>query len=171
MGERGLKAHFAMFARYNAWANRRLFDAAAPLPDADRRRDLGAFFGSIHRTLNHLLVTDVIWMARLRGVAPPRWGLDHVAHDGFEDLRAARAAMDADMLGFVAGLEEADLTRRVRYRTISAPAEVTQPLAEALAHLFNHQTHHRGQAHALLTRLTGAAPSLDLIAMQREEAA
>jgi uncharacterized damage-inducible protein DinB len=166
-----LKAHFAMFARYNAWANRRLYAAAAALPEADLRADLGAFFGSLHRTLNHLLTTDVIWLARLRGQTPPDWPLDYVPHDAFAELRAAREALDDDVIRFVGALGEHELAGPVRYRTITDPAYVEQPMAEALAHVFNHQTHHRGQAHALLTRLTGSAPSLDLIVMQREEAA
>ena len=166
-----MKAHFAMFARYNAWANRRLYDAAAALPDADLRRDLGAAFGSLHGTLNHLLVTDVIWLARFRGVRPPPWPLDHVAHEPFEDLRAARAALDDDVIRFVAETPGPAFAAEFTYRTVTGNREVTQPLGPAVAHLFNHQTHHRGQAHALLTRLTGEAPPLDLIFFQREEAA
>ena len=90
-----MKAHFLMFAHYNAWANRRLYAAAGALADADRRRDAGAFFGSLHATLNHLLVTDVIWLARLRSIQGPPWGLDHIAHDDFADLTAAREALAA----------------------------------------------------------------------------
>lgn len=165
-----MKPHFEMFAAYNAWANRRLYAAAAALPDADLRRDEGAFFGSVHRTLAHILVADVIWMARFRGAPNPPWALDHVPHDAFDDLAAARAAQDDDIAAYVAGLTEADLAAEFTYRTIVRPADITQPLAPALAHFFNHQTHHRGQAHALLTRLAGEAPSLDLILFQRETA-
>lgn len=166
-----MKAHFDRFAAYNAWANARLFAACAALPEADLRRDLGAAFGSLLGTLNHLLVTDVIWAARLRGQAGPPWALDHVAHEDFAELTAAREAMDADLIRLVGELTEADMGGQIRYARVSDPsAVIVQPRAEALAHLFNHQTHHRGQAHALLTRLTGTAPPLDLLFFQRETA-
>ena len=163
-----MKAHFLMFAHYNAWANRRLYAAAGALADADRRRDAGAFFGSLHATLNHLLVTDVIWLARLRSIQGPPWGLDHIAHDDFADLTAAREALDDDLIAHVR--DDADPAGTIAYRRVSAPEPVTQPVAEALAHLFNHQTHHRGQCHAILTRIAGEAPELDLLFHQREAA-
>ena len=164
-----MKAHFEMMARGNAWANRRLYAACAALAEADLRRDLGAAFGSIFGTLSHLLTADVIWLARFRGQAPPGWPLDHLPHDEFRDLAAAREALDADIAAFVAGLDAAALEETIKFRTVVAPAEIAMRLAPALAHFFNHQTHHRGQCHAMLTRLTGAAPSLDLIFMLREE--
>ena len=105
-----MKAHFAGFARYNAWANRRLYEAAAGLSDAQLRADEGAFFGSLHATLNHLLVTDVIWMARIRGLQGPPWRLDHIAHEDFADLRAAREALDADIIEGVDALRESDIS-------------------------------------------------------------
>ena len=155
-------------AGYNAWSNARIYDAAAALPDADYRADLGAFFGSLHRPLNHVLVGDTIWIGRFTGDATPAPALDAVLHEDLADLRAARTAMDARIAAFVESLDEAALAARFTYRTISNPADVSQPLGPALDHFFNHQTHHRGQAHALLSRLTGTAPSLDLIAWQGE---
>ncbi|WP_425337521.1 DinB family protein [Salinarimonas rosea] len=155
-------------AAYNAWANGRLYDAAAALPDDAYRSDERAFFGSLHRTMNHILVGDTIWMARFTGDGTRPPALDAVLHDDLPALRAAREAMDARIVAFVEGLDAAALARTFSYRTIVNPSLVTQPLAPALDHFFNHQTHHRGQAHALLTRLTGTAPSFDLIAFQRE---
>ncbi|SFI76338.1 DinB family protein [Albimonas pacifica] len=167
-----MKAHFAGFARYNAWANRRLYDAAAGLSDGRLRSDEGAFFGSLHGTLNHLLVTDVIWMARIRGIKGPPWTLDHIAHDDFADLRAAREALDADIVAGIDALRESDiLAGEIAYTRVTRPELIVQPLAHALAHLFNHQTHHRGQCHMILTRLTGTAPELDLLVYQREATA
>ena len=163
-----MNAHFVMLARYNAWANRRLYDAAAKLSDADYRADRGAFFKSVHGTLNHLLVGDRIWMRRFTGQGEAPTRLDAILHEEFAELRAAREAEDARILDYVLGLNESDLAGRLRYRTISNPADIEQPLAPALAHFFNHQTHHRGQAHCLLTGLTGEAPSFDLILFQRE---
>jgi uncharacterized damage-inducible protein DinB len=163
-----MKAHFEMMAAYNAWANRRLYAAAAEVADADRRSDQGAFFGGLHQTLNHILVGDVFWMARFRGQTQPKWTLDHIAHDDFDDLRAARAAMDDDIIRYVDGLDEAAIAGEMTFSMVTVPKMVTEQRGPALAHLFNHQTHHRGQCHALLTRLTGAAPALDLIYHLRE---
>ena len=163
-----MKAHFDMLARYNAWANRRLYDAAAALSDADYRADRGAFFKSMHGTLNHLLVGDRIWMRRFTGEGEAPTRLDAILYDDFAELRRTREAEDARILRYVEGLSEADLAGRFRYRTISKPTDIEQSLAPALLHFFNHQTHHRGQAHCLLTGFGRDAPSLDLILFQRE---
>ena len=163
-----MKAHFEMMAGYNAWANGLVYDAVAQIPDDDYRRDLGTHFGSLHRTLNHLYVGDMIWMARFRGQSNPPWALDHIPHHRFEDLRARRGALDRDILGFVLGLDEEQLVTDINYLTVLRPDRVSQPLGPALAHFFNHQTHHRGQCHAMLTRLTGMGPELDLSLFQRE---
>lgn len=163
-----MKAHFDMMASYNAWANRRLYEACRALPDEEFRRDLGAAFRSLHGTLNHLVVADVIWLARFRDLPNPPWKLDHVPFDDPRELRARRDALDRDIIGYVGALTEARLAGEFEYLTVIDPRRVRQPLAPALAHFFNHQTHHRGQCHAMLTRLTGHAPALDLIYFQRE---
>ncbi|MCB1487455.1 MAG: damage-inducible protein DinB [Bauldia sp.] len=165
-----MKAHFAMFADYNRWANRRLYAAARALPDADYRADRGAFFGSLHRTLNHLVVTDRIWMHRFTGEGPVQTRLDEVLFDALDALEEARRAEDERIIAYIGGLDDAAIAATFTYRTISNPRDITQPLAPALAHFFNHQTHHRGQAHCLVTESAGndAMPSLDLLAFQRE---
>jgi uncharacterized damage-inducible protein DinB len=162
-----LKAHFDMFARYNAWANARLYDAARALPDADYRADRGAFFKSVHGTLNHLLVTDRVWMHRFTGAGTPPDRLDAILFDTFSTLEAARREEDARIVSYVSSLTPQALAGSISYRRVSTPDLMTQALAPALAHWFNHQTHHRGQAHALLTALTGRAPELDLLFFQR----
>ncbi|MGO4525022.1 DinB family protein [Microvirga sp. 2MCAF35] len=163
-----MKPHFAMMAGYNAWCNERIYDVAAQLSDADYRADRGAFFKSVHGTLNHLLVTDRIWLKRFtgQGEAPNR--LDAILFENFDDLRNARRKEDERIVAYIGSLSEADLADRIRYKTITNPAEIEQPLAPALAHLFNHQTHHRGQVHGLLTGFGLDAPSLDLILFQRQ---
>jgi len=163
-----MKPHFAMMAGYNAWCNERIYDAAAQLSDADYRADRGAFFKSVHGTLNHLLATDRIWLKRFsgQGEAPNR--LDAILFEEFSELRTARAKEDERIVAYIESLSESDLAGRVRYRTITNPAEIEQPLAPALIHFFNHQTHHRGQVHCLLTGLGLEAPSLDLILFQRQ---
>jgi uncharacterized damage-inducible protein DinB len=156
-----------MMAGYNAWANERVYDAAAGLSVSDYRADRGAFFKSVHGTLNHLLVTDRIWMRRFTGTGDAPTRLDAILFDDLSDLRAARRAEDQRIESYVAELDETRLNGLLRYRTISNPTDIEQPLASTLIHFFNHQTHHRGQVHALLTGLTGTAPSLDLIMFQR----
>ena len=159
-------AHYRMFAHYNAWANQRLYEAASLLSVEQYRADRGAFFKSVHGTLNHLLVTDRIWMQRFtgQGEAPDR--LDAILFESFDDLRAAREAEDRRIVGFIDGLDDAGIAGTIKYRRVSSPEVFEQELAPALAHWFNHQTHHRGQVHALLTELAGAAPSLDLLVFQ-----
>ncbi|HUF86919.1 MAG TPA: DinB family protein [Thermohalobaculum sp.] len=163
-----MKAHFQMLAAYNAWANRRLMAAVEALAEDAYRADLGAYFCSVHGTLNHLVVADRIWLARFRGEPPPGLRLDQILHDDRAGLATARRALDAEIVDFAGNLTEARLNADVTYRMITRDAQVTQPMAPALAHFFNHQTHHRGQVHALLTRLAGEAPTLDLIYFQRE---
>jgi uncharacterized damage-inducible protein DinB len=161
---------FKMLAGYNSWANTRLYDAAARMPDSAYRQDGGAFFGSIHRTLNHLLTTDRIWLKRfgVRSDAPDR--LDAILFDDLPGLRAAREEEDARIERWIGSLSEDALAASCSYQTLSRPEPITQPLASAVAHLFNHQTHHRGQVHALMTGFGGRdfAPSLDLIVYQRQ---
>ncbi|HEX2135941.1 MAG TPA: DinB family protein [Microvirga sp.] len=163
-----MAAQFVMFAGYNAWANERVYAAAAALSDADYRADRGAFFKSVHGTLNHLLVADRIWMRRFTGAGDAPDRLDAILFEDRDALHAARRAEDERILRYVGGLSDEALSGRIRYRAISSPAEFEQPLAAVLSHVFNHQTHHRGQVHCLLTGLTGQAPSLDLVLFQRE---
>jgi uncharacterized damage-inducible protein DinB len=159
--------HYRMFAHYNAWANSRLYETAARLSGEQYRADRGAFFKSVHGTLNHLLVTDRIWMHRFTGEGDAPNRLDAILFETFDELRAARKAEDRRILGFVEGLDDRRIEGTIKYRRVSSPEAFEQALAPALAHWFNHQTHHRGQVHALLTGLLGQAPELDLLYFQR----
>jgi uncharacterized damage-inducible protein DinB len=165
-----IKTRYSMFAGYNAWCNERLYDAAAKVSDADYRANRGAFFKSLHGTLNHLLVGDRIWMQRFtgKGELPP--SLDAILYDDFAGLRAARISEDAHINAYIDALSEADLAGFIRFRTFVRPTDIEQELSPALDHFFNHQTHHRGQAHALLSSIIGndMTPSFDLIIYQRE---
>jgi uncharacterized damage-inducible protein DinB len=162
-----MKAHFASFARYNEWANQRLYDAASALPDADYRADRGAFFKSLHGTLNHMLVADRVWMKRFTGEGEAPDKLNAILHEQLADLRAARETEDRRIIAYVDGLDDERLAGTISYRRVSTPDMFVQALAPALSHFFNHQTHHRGQAHAILTSIAGKAPELDLLYFQR----
>jgi len=163
-----MKSEFESLAGYNGWANRRVYTAAEALPDDLYRKEHGAFFGSIHRTLNHMLIGDWIWMNRFTGSGPAPRELDAVPFDDFEELKSARISEDARIADYIGSLSEAALGGTFTYRTIVNPSDMEQPLADALLHFFNHQTHHRGQVHCLLTQLAGDAPSFDLLVYQRE---
>jgi uncharacterized damage-inducible protein DinB len=159
---------YTRLAAYNEWANRRIYDAAKRLDDADYRADRGAFFRSLHGTFNHLLAADRIWMRRFTGQGDAPTRLDAVLFENLADLDRARQAEDRRIEAFIDSLDETKLAADFSYTTLSNPVTVEQPLADVLDHFFNHQTHHRGQAHCLLTAITGDAPPLDLLLLQRE---
>ncbi|WP_037379781.1 DinB family protein [Sinorhizobium americanum] len=154
--------HYRMFADYNRWSNRLLYTAVAELSEAEYRQDKGAFFGSLHGTLNHLLVADRIWMKRFTKEGDAPTSLDAILYESLSALTAAREAEDERILAWVDSLDEARLVAHFTYSPISRPGEITQKVALALDHLFNHQTHHRGQAHAVLTALGRPSLTLDL---------
>jgi uncharacterized damage-inducible protein DinB len=166
-----MKAHFEQAAAYNRWANARLYEAALALNPLAYRRDTGVFFKSLHGTLNHLLVTDRMWFKRLTGVGEHPNQLNAILFEDRRELALARAAEDDRIVAYVAGLGAAGLDGLHHY-TNTAGQPFEQKLRDILAHVFNHQTHHRGHAHAILSICTGAAPpSLDMLMMQRGAAA
>lgn len=158
-----MREHFAMMGRYNRWANALLYAAAHALPEDDYRRDLGVAFTSLHGTLNHILVGDRIWLSRMEGFGSPPLALDEIVADNKDALAAERQATDDAIDRFVASADFAAAFSYERGGTL-----YNQPTAPAAVHMFNHQTHHRGQCHAMLTRLTRKAPSMDLIFYMRE---
>ncbi|WP_094542064.1 DinB family protein [Brucella grignonensis] len=165
-----MEQHFQMFAYYNRWANELLYSAAADLSDVDYRLDLGLFFGSVHRTFNHLLVVDRIWMKRFTGEGDHPKKLDAIISDNFIILREMRQAEDTRICSFADGLDAQKLAGRFNYTSLTDMRTRSQRLVPSLAHMFNHQTHHRGQIHAALTRLGADAPSIDLALFQHSEA-
>ena len=166
-----MKAYFAQRAAYNRWANARLYEAAFRHSDGDYRRDVGAFFKSMHGTLNHLLLTDRLWLKRLTGEGEHPNKLSAIIHEDRRELALARADEDDRIVRFVASLDDTALAGLLPYATTSGK-KFEQARSDILAHLFNHQTHHRGQAHTILSIVTGREPpSLDLLSMQRDGAA
>lgn len=163
-----MKAHFEMMASYNAWANARLFRMAGALGDELYHKEVGAYFKNLHGTLNHLLVADRIWMHRLTGSGTQPTKLDAILFADLSSLHAARTEEDHRIIGFVHSLAEPAFEEVLEYRMLNGVSR-RQRRREILAHLFNHQTHHRGQAHAILTVLGVTEPEpLDLLIMQRE---
>jgi len=162
-----LKRVFQMFAAYNHWANERIYAAAADLTQAQLSADAGAFFGSMLGTLNHLLATDCIWMKRFTGQGQAPTVLNAMLFDALAPMAEARMAEDARIAAWIDTLDDATLAGNFSYTPISTPGLVTQGLASAMFHLFNHQTHHRGQCHMILTGFGRPSVTLDLVAFQR----
>ena len=152
-------AHARLMARYNAWQNESLYTAADGLSDEERRRDRGAFFGSIHATFNHLLWGDRIWMHRFGGTPKPSVdakGAPEQVSD-WTELKAQRAAFDATIVAWAEGIDAKWLDGDLTYFSGAAGREFTKPCGLLVTHFFNHQTHHRGQVHCMLTQC-GAKP-------------
>jgi len=160
-------------AKYGAWQNDSVFAAADTLNDAERRQDRGAFFGSIHGTLNHLLWGDQILMSRFAGTPDAKslnipGSTDQI--DNWEDLKRERRSFDGVITNWAEKLDPDWLDGSLTWFSIAADREITAPLGLLVAHMFNHQTHHRGQANAMLTA-AGAKPDdtdLMLLALRND---
>lgn len=148
-----LKDYAIAMAHYNRWMNEKIYTAVAPLTDAERKQDRGAFFVSIHGTLNHLLLIDQAWQQRFSGLAvtmqTPR---DEVCAD-FDQLRRIRAALDNDLIAWAEQLPERFETESMQFFSVAYQKQMTLPLWAMVLQVFNHQTHHRGQITTLLAQL------------------
>ena len=144
-----------MMAAYNSEMNRRLYDAAATMSDAERRVDRGAFFGSLHGTLSHLVWGDHAWMARFAGWDRMPGGIPGSPHlfETWDALCAARVKADAGIESWAAGVEQAWLRDNLVWFSDAVGREMSKPVWVLVTHFFNHQTHHRGQAHGLITQV------------------
>jgi uncharacterized damage-inducible protein DinB len=175
-----LSVHYRAMARYNHWMNRRLYESCAALSDDDRRRDRGAFFRSVHGTLNHILLADRAWLgrftgdpARFRSLAADRTvievkALDQELYRDFAELRRERDRTDDEIDRWVESLSDAAFAAPLTYRTMNGQSQ-EHPAWWALSHFFNHQTHHRGQVTTLLKQC-GIDPGVtDLLQMLRAE--
>ena len=156
--------NYRMLAAYNRWMNDKLYACAGQLTDAQRKRDLKAFFKSIHGTFNHILVGDNLWMGRLERQPFAITSLDAELHADFEELTAARRAMDERISAFAERVTAEWLEAPFEYRKMSGAPVAVMGWA-VLTHFFNHQTHHRGQVTTLLMQ-SGVDPGdTDIVAM------
>jgi len=153
---------YRWLARYNQWFNQRLYLACEDLSDAQRQEPRGAFFGSIHHTLNHLVLTDQMWLKRMaqQGVAfaalqgdaldlPPQVSLNHVLYADWAALRQRRERLDQTIVDWTQEMPATFPSHTMRYQTTAGVAR-EHPAWQAISHFFNHQTHHRGQVTTLL---------------------
>ncbi|MCA9772683.1 MAG: DinB family protein [Myxococcales bacterium] len=142
---------YASLVRYNSWMNRTVYDACESLSDAERKHERGAFFGSIHRTLNHILLVDLLWLDRFQSRPMRFTDLGEEIHARWDTLRAERVAADAGLEAWVAGVPEGDFAGTFTYLDTEGMT-LTNPLWRIATQLFNHQTHHRGQVTTLLSQ-------------------
>lgn len=141
-----------LMAAYNRWMNQRLYAICLELTDTERRQDRGAFFGSIHGTLNHLLLADNLWLSRFGERPFQVHSLDQELFADFAALRTERESTDRRIDAWVATLSEAALAADLEYTSLARPGPKRVPLWIAVTHFFNHQTHHRGQLTTLLSQ-------------------
>ena len=145
--------YLTTMAAYNAEMNRRIYDAAARLSDEERRRERGAFWGSIHGTLNHILWGDTAWMSRFDGWEKPLHGIKQSAslHEDFFALKRARAEADRRISDWAGRVTPEWLSGDLAWFSAVLGKEISKAKSLLVMHFFNHQTHHRGQVHAMLT--------------------
>ncbi|MEM9724370.1 MAG: DinB family protein [Pseudomonadota bacterium] len=166
-------AYIRVMARYAAWQNASLTQAADGLDAAARDAERGAFFSSITGTLNHLLWADRIWMSRLTGSEPPRAGsiaesVEETA--SWDAYRSARAAQDRHIGAWAEAATDTSVVGEIDWWSGAAGRRVVKPRALLIVHMFNHQTHHRGQVHAMLTAAGAHPEPTDLFLMRDEPA-
>lgn len=158
-----------LMADHNRWMNEKLYAVCGRITDDARRRDLGAFFRSIHGTFNHLLLVDRLWLGRIRNAPFSIDSLDQELYTDFTILECERDKTDAEISAFVSALDPACLTKAITYTSFIKKTTVTLPLGLILIHLFHHQTHHRGQITTLISQLGYDFGETDMIYMPSVE--
>lgn len=157
-----LKTLFQTYARYNQTMNAQIYAACSELSDEQRRRDGGAWFKSIYGTLNHILLTDKAWLGRFTGEPFVAEALDTELFETWDEMRSERAAFDERLIAWIDALEAERLREDLTFQPMSRPGPVTLTLWLAVSHLWNHQTHHRGQATTLMNALGADSGVTDL---------
>jgi uncharacterized damage-inducible protein DinB len=160
-------AYVQRLARYNRWQNDNLYGAADRLSDDERRRERGAFFSSIHGTLSHLLWGDCTWMNRFSDVPKPDVGIvgSKTLYPDWDGLKRERSAIDDKIVRWSDGVDPGWLSSDYTWFSNAAQRDVSKPMWTLVTHFFNHQTHHRGQVHAMLTQAGGKPGDTDLFLM------
>ena len=173
------KANFQLLSQYNRWMNERIFSACTELAEVELKRDRGAYFGSVFGTLNHIMIGDIVWLKRFAlsphgfpslasiNAMPIPESLDAILHSSLESLSAARQSMDAEIIGFCDEVSSEQLSEPLSYKNFAGQS-YTDPLGILVQHLFNHQTHHRGQITTLLSQAGIDVGATDLMVCVRE---
>lgn len=164
------QSYLRVMSRYNRWQNQALFKAAGYLSDDERTRDRGAFWGSVHGTLSHIYWADRIWLSRFDITEPPSVSLADSARyvQDFSQLMTERDELDQKVIHWSDEWQVGPIKGELEWFSGSIQRNAKAPLSVVLVHFFNHQTHHRGQAHALITAAGGATEDTDLFLMPKE---
>jgi uncharacterized damage-inducible protein DinB len=160
-----------VMARYNLWQNSQLYSILKQMDDAELERDRGAFFGSIKGTLNHLLCGDLLSLSRFAGGDFPKIESASQFVDLYKTISiwsSERFRCDNRIIAWAESLKQIDLLGELTWKSITMDKEVKTPLSLCITHYFNHQTHHRGQVHAMLTAAGQKAPVSDLLFMPED---
>lgn len=140
-------------ARYNTWQNNSLVTATDGLTNVDRWKDRGAFFQSIAATLNHIYWADALILQRLKGNEHPEQTIKHslTAPSDWNDFKLLRSQRNDEIEKWATQLVDADLNGTIAWYPGGGSTRIERSAALCATELFNHQTHHRGQVHAMLT--------------------
>lgn len=160
--------YFTLMSRYNRWMNEKLYAVCSTMPDEMRREDKGAFFRSVRGILNHILLTDRVWLGRFTGEPFAVQSLSQELYADWDELKAERVKTDAALDAWIVAVPDEKWRRDFTFTAISNPIPRTQPLWTLGAHLFNHQTHHRGQLTTLMEQLGYDSGVTDLPMMLNE---
>ena len=157
--------YIVTMAAYNAWMNEKFYGLCAGLSDVQRKEDRIAFFRSIHGTLNHLLYGDLAWLGRFKDGAPRVARADEILYEDFDEMRRARGKLDDEMQSWAKTVDDEWLAAPFHYRSLITGQDGERPAWLLVTHMFNHQTHHRGQLSTLLTQCGLDIGVTDLAAM------
>jgi uncharacterized damage-inducible protein DinB len=158
------KTYARGMAAYNQWMNEKIFACASELSDEVRTRDMGAFFGSIHLTLNHLVVVDAAWLERLHGEPVTMTSTREERYPDFAELWSARRQLDQRISDWADAVSDDFTNGSFRFKSVAYQRDIELPGWALVMQVFNHQTHHRGQVTTLLTQL-GKDPGVTDIPM------
>ena len=155
----------ATAAKYNEWANNRLYNALNNLTDDERREDRGAFFRSIHNTMNHVLLADILYRQRLEKTQITFNSLDEIVHADFNDLEESHRSNDKWCSDRCSKLDEIELNGDFSFKAVGMDKDeyYSLPLKVCLSNLFQHQIHHRGQVHHMISHASYDPPPLDIV--------
>lgn len=160
------KTHFQYQVDYQHWANDVLFESLDKLSDEARKRDESLFFKSIHGTLNHLLVVNMLWLARFKGESLDI-RLDQPLHDDWRELKQALRQTVRQTQHWLQAQPQEFFEGELHYST-SAGMEHVYWVHDVLIHFATHYAHHRGQISGVATRLGAPSPEMDYIYYRRD---
>ena len=154
--------NFQLLANFNTWANKKIISSCKKLDDTEYKKDRKAFFSSIHGTLNHLLVVDGAYISRIEGKNHDLKSLDQILYENLFQLEEARIKEDKRLVDLVNNLSKESINKEITYKGFETGNQ-TYTINLVLITLFNHQTHHRGQIHNMLSQAGVKPPQIDII--------